>query len=132
MTSAGREIVVSGTKLKVTSGGVMGYILTLDERQKAAARFHSIRGNERREPPDSLYLHEAKILGKRPLLVLQYVTMSSLCEESVGEPAAKEFFAFSFGFPGFKDDQQEEEFYFTRRAYEEVSLQEYFNSETED
>ena len=132
VTSGGREIIVSGTKLKVTSGGVMGYILTLDERQRAAARFRSVRGNERREPPDSLYLHEAKLLGKRPLLVLQYVTMSSLCEESIGEPAAKEFFAFSFGFPGSKDDQQELEFYFTRRAYEEVSLQEYFNSETED
>lgn len=132
VTSGGREIIVSGTKLKVTPGGVMGYILTLDERQKAAARFRSMHGNERREPPDSLYLQEAKLLGKRPLLVLQYVTMSSLCKESVVEPVAKEFFAFSFGFPGSKDDQQEEEFYFTRRAYEEVSLQDYFNSETED
>ena len=131
VTRSGREIVVSGTKLKVTSGGVMGYILTSDERQSAVARFRSISGNEQREPSDSFYLQEAKSLGKRPLLVLQYVTMSSLCEESVGELAAKEFFAFSFGFPGSKDDQQEEEFYFTRRAYEEVSLQEYFNSETE-
>lgn len=131
VTNSGSEIEVSGTKLKVTSGGVMGYILTLNERQKAVARFRSIRGNEQREPPDSFYLQEAKHLGKRPLLVLQYVTMSSLCEESVVEPAAKEFFAFSFGFPGSKDDQREEEFYFTRRAYEEVSLQEYFNSETE-
>ena len=109
----------------------MGYILKSDERSKAVARFRSIRGNERREPPDSFYLQEAKMLGKRPLLVLQYVTMSSLCEESVGEPVAKDFFALSFGFPGSKDDQVEEEFYFTRRAYEEVSLQEYFNSETE-
>ena len=132
VTSAGREIIVSGTKLKVTSGGVMGYILTLEERQKAVVKFRSTHENERREPSDSHYLQEAKLLGKRPLLVLQYVTMSSLCEESVGEPAAKEFFAFSFGFPGSKDDQQEEEFYFTRRAYEELSLQEYFNSETED
>ena len=131
VTNSGREIVVSGTKLKVTSGGVMGYILKSDERSKAVARFRSIRGNERREPPDSFYLQEAKMLGKRPLLVLQYVTMSSLCEESVGEPVAKDFFALSFGFPGSKDDQVEEEFYFTRRAYEEVSLQEYFNSETE-
>ncbi len=129
--NSGREIVVSGTKLKVTSGGVMGYILTLDERQKAVARFRSIQGNKNREAPDSLYLQEAKTFGKRPLLVLQYVTMSSLCDESVGEPAVKEFFALSFGFPGSKDDQQEEEFFFTRRAYEEVSLQEYFNSEME-
>lgn len=132
VTSAGREIVVSGTKLKVTSGGVMGYILTVDERQKAIARFRAIQGNERRTPSDSFYLQEANELGKRPLLVLQYVTMSSLCEESVGEPAAKEFFAFSFGFPGSTDDQREEEFYFTRRACEEMVLQEYFASEMED
>lgn len=132
VTSGGREIIISGTKLKVTSGGVMGYILTSDERKRAIEKYRSVHGNERREPPDSLYLHEAKCLGKRPLLVLQYVTMSSLCGDSIGEPNAKEFFAFSFGFPGSKNDQQEEAFYFTRRAYEEMVLQEYYDSETED
>ena len=132
VTSSGREIQISGTKLKVTSGGVMGYILTQSEKQNAIARYHSTPKNEQRTPPDSFYLQEAKSLGKKPLLVLQYVKKTSLCKESVGEPVADEFFAFSFGFPGSKDDQKEEEFFFTRRAYEEVSLQEYFNSETED
>ncbi len=131
VVSSGREVMISGTKLKVTSGGAMRYILTPSDARKVIAEYQSEKGHENREPPDERYLRRAKKEGRRPLLVIQYVKMSEKCKDSA-DPLVTSFFALSFGFPGSKDDQIEQEFYFTRRAYEESSLQDYLNAETED
>ena len=120
--SSGREIMISGTKLKVTSGGVMGYALSPQEREKVISAYHKEAGRSNANPPDGRYLQEARRLGKRPLLVLQYITMSSVCSESAGDPAVNEFFALSFGFPGSKDGQEDKEFYFTKKAYDDLVL----------
>ena len=131
VVSSGREVMISGTKLKVTSGGAMRYILTQSDARKVVAEYQSEKGHENREPPDERYLRRAKKEGRRPLLVIQYVKMSEKCKDSA-DPLVTSFFALSFGFPGSKDDQIEQEFYFTKRAYEESSLQDYLNAETED
>ena len=63
--------------------------------------------------------------------MVQYVEMSEPCKGSE-MPKTKWFFALSFGFPGSKDDQVEQEYFFTKRAYEESSLLDYLNAEEED
>lgn len=131
VVSSGREVMISGTKLKVTSGGAMRYILTPSDARKVIAEYQSEKGHENREPPDERYLCKAKKEGRRPLLVIQHVKMSEKCKDSA-DPQTISFFALSFGFPGSKDDQIEQEFYFTKRAYEESSFQDYLNAETED
>ena len=109
----------------------MRYILTQSDARKVVAEYQSEKGHENREPPDERYLRRAKKEGRRPLLVIQYVKMSEKCKDSA-DLLVTSFFALSFGFPGSKDDQIEQEFYFTKRAYEESALQDYLNAETED
>ena len=130
VVSSGREILISGTKLKVTSGGAMRYILTPSEFRSVKAEYQSKMGCEKRDPPDECYLQRAKIQGKRPLLIIQYVTMSESPKDSP-LPRVTSFYALSFGFPGSKDDQITQEFFFTKRACEESALQEYVTAETE-
>ena len=124
--NSGREVFISGTKLKVTSGAAMRYILSPTEAQQVIAN----SGNKKGNPPDSEFLRKAQSLGKRPLLIIEYVKIKSLCSGSL-VPAVDSFFAFSFGFPGSQDAQMEQEFYFTKRAYEESSRRELWNSEME-
>lgn len=131
VVSSTREVMISGTKLKVTSGGAMRYILTPADARQVVRAYQSVKGHENREPPDERFLVKAKASGRRPLLVVQYVEMSEPCKGSE-MPKTKSFFALSFGFPGSKDDQVEQEYFFTKRAYEESSLQDYLNAEEED
>lgn len=130
VADSGREVFISGTKLKVTSGSAMRYILSPQESQSVVEDFRSNRGRKDVDPPDGVFLRKAQMLGKRPLLIIQYVRMSSLCQGS-STPLVDSFFALSFGFPGSKDAQLEQEFYFTKRAYEESSRFDLWNSEME-
>ncbi len=124
------HILISGTKRKVSSGGVMHYMFTEAEQKPLVVKYQSQPGKESSTPPDSFYLQEAELYGKKPLLVIQYVSMSSLTADSVTEPERNEFFAFSFGFPGRQRSQQAEMFYFSKSAYQ--SVQEYAESEEEE
>lgn len=126
-----KEIMISGTKLKVTPGGVMRYALTEEEARKVIRIYREGKGDPEANPSDKVFLAAAKRLGHNPLLVLQYVAKGDLTEAS-REPEAEAFFALSFGFPGSDDDQAEEVFYFSKRAYEEALLQDSFTGETED
>lgn len=110
-------IQINGTKLKVTSGGVMKYILSSEKAQDNADAY---RKKWNKSAPDSLYLSLAgNSAHPIPLLVLQFVSLSK--ELSTGDLASKEFFAMSIGFPGTKDMSQNnaETFYLTKKAYNE-------------
>lgn len=131
VVSSGREILISGTKLKVTSGGAMRYILTPDTAKKIKDSYQAMLGNEKKSPPDGWYLREAKDSLCRPLLIIQYVTMNG-CTEGSEMPQADSFFALSFGFPGAQEDQAERVYWFSTRAYEEAAYQDFFTNEMED
>ena len=128
--SSGREIMISGTKLKVTSGGAMRYILSPHVARMVISAYRAEAGHANKTPPDQRFLHKAKLEGCRPIVIIQYVNMSEVCKGSE-RPKATSFFALSFGFPGSKDDQIDQEFYFTKRAYEESELQELISAEQE-
>lgn len=140
LTASGNEIMIMDTKLKVTSGGSMRYILTPEEAR-------GVTKDDGKEPSDKEFLERAHALGRNPLLVIQYVIKSKPkkkrekeISESARDPisteiicmplAADSFFALSFGFPGAKN-KKEDVFYFTKRAYEEISKYEDFGSEEE-
>lgn len=109
----------------------MRYALTEEGARKVIRIYREGKGDPEANPSDKVFLAAAKRLGHNPLLVLQYVAKGDLTEAS-REPEAEAFFALSFGFPGSDDDQAEEVFYFSKRAYEEALLQDSFTGETED
>ena len=117
-------IQINGTKLKVTSGGVMKYILTEHEAKQYSDMYTKQYG---KTAPDSYYLKCAEDTHPYPLIVLQYVSLSDKTKSS--DLVADEFFAMSIGFPGKKDDELEsvETFYLTKTAYSE-----YINAEQEE
>lgn len=109
-------IQINGTKLKVTSGGVMKYILSSHDAQEEAEAY---KKKWNKSAPDSLYLGLAGDTHPTPLLVLQSVSLSKDLPSS--NLSSKEFFAMSIGFPGIKDSSQNnaETFYLTKKAYNE-------------
>ena len=118
----GQIVQISGTKLKVTSGGAMELILSAKDASKVKNGITSGTGDgETKSPRDADYLAVAEQQNKRPLLILQYTALNELAGDI--EPNIKSFFAMSFGFPGTLGNGKTVEMILSKRAQEAMRNQ---------
>lgn len=86
-----KEILISGTKVRVGSGGCTQIGLTEDEIKEAKRKFKESSGNK--NVPDTAYLIE----GRKPLLMIHIIEVDEKEPEDADIP--KYIFALGVGFP---------------------------------
>lgn len=106
------ELQISGTKLKVSSGGEMKYTLLMHDAK-------TIEGTA-----DALFLKKAYAQHRNPLLIVHHIKIKEKTEQMVTE----DFFALSLGFPGDRSNTKPHRFIFSKKAYEAYFL----NNDLED
>lgn len=105
------ELQISGTKLKVASGGEMKYLLSKQDAELIASN------------TDVPYLEKAYEQQKNPLIIIHRIEAS----ENVAGMKTNEFFALSIGIPGVRKGNNVHRFILSKTAYKE-----YFSESDEE
>ncbi len=95
-------IQISGTKLKVSSGGSMKYILHPTECEGLPST------------KDEIFLKKAGELHRNPILMIHKIK----AKDQVQGVVADEFYAVSIGFPGDRNNNETGEYILSKAAYE--------------